>query len=124
MKLKNNSIGHKVMHYISTQGGRKTVTIETNQTVEIVDCERIINEIEIQNQWVSIVDEVNAKKIVIATEVVVPAVVIEETVAPEVEEIAAPIEEQPVDKMEEASKNVESYMSETDTKSETEESAK
>ena len=80
MKLKNNSIEPKVIHYVSTQGGRRTATIETNGVVEINDCSRIINEHEIEHKWVSIVDETNA----------------------------------PVSKMEKATKDVESYMSESD----------
>ncbi len=83
MKLKNNSIGPKVIHYASSQGGRKAVTIETNEIVEINDCVKIINEQEIEHKWVVIVDEEN------------------EVIAPE-------------NKMEEATKDVESYMSESE----------
>ena len=92
MKLKNNSIGPKVIHYVSSQGGRKAVTIETNETVEINDCAKIINEQEIEHKWVSIVDESNETNSI-------------------------------VNKMEEATKDVESYMSEEteETTEETEE---
>ena len=82
-----------MIHYISTQGGRKIVTIETNEIVNIDDCERIINEQEIEQKWVSVVDE-------------------KEEEIPE------------VDKMEVATKDVESYMSETEVKTETKKSSK
>lgn len=62
MKLKNNSIGPKVMHYVSTEGGRKNITIESNGIVEITDCEKIINQDEIEHQWVSIVTETNSNE--------------------------------------------------------------
>ena len=80
MKLKNNSIGPKVMHYVSTQGGRRSVTIESNGVVEIADCEKIINEDEIEHQWVSIVTEIDSNE----------------------------------EKLAKATKDVESYMSESD----------
>lgn len=57
MKLKNNSIGPKVIHYVSTEGGRKNITIDSNQIVEISDCDRIINNDEIEHKWVSILEE-------------------------------------------------------------------
>lgn len=89
MKLKNNSIGPKVIHYINNSGARKSVTIETNGVVEIVNYGRFVNEVEIQNGWVSIVnDEV---------------------------EVEVLTEEQ---KMKKATKDVESYMSESDVKTE------
>ena len=78
VKLKNNSIGPKVIHYVSTQGGRKIVTINSNEIFEITDCEKIINEDEIEHKWVSIVEETKI----------------------------------PINKMEKATKDVESYMSE------------
>ena len=83
MKLKNNSIGPKVMHYVSTQGGRRNITIESNGVVEITDCEKIINEDEIEHQWVSIVTETNSNE----------------------------------DKLAKATKDVESYMSESEEES-------
>jgi hypothetical protein len=86
MKLKNNSVEPKVIHYISTQGGRRIVTLETNGVVEINDCVRIINEIEIEHKWVSIVDETSI-----------------------------PEANFPEDKMEKASKDVESYISEPES---------
>jgi len=57
VKLKNNSVGPKVIHYVSLQGGRKNITIDSNQTVEIADCERIINNEEVENKWISIIDD-------------------------------------------------------------------
>jgi hypothetical protein len=79
-----------VIHYVSTQGGRKNITIESNEIVEMNDCERIINEQEIEHQWVSIIDETNSS----------------------------------VEKMEKATKDVESYMSESGEKSENKKSSK
>jgi hypothetical protein len=90
MKLKNNSVGPKVIHYVSTQGGRKNITIESNEVVEINDCDKIINEHEIEHQWVLVVDATNSSE----------------------------------DKMEKATKDVESYMSESDEKSESKKSSK
>lgn len=57
------------MHYISTQGGRKNVTIESNGIVEILDCKKIINENEIEHKWVSIITEAisNEEKLAKAT---------------------------------------------------------
>jgi hypothetical protein len=56
MKLKNNSIGPKVVHYIDNDGSRKIIEIESNGVVDI-DCDKIINEVEIQNAWISVLDE-------------------------------------------------------------------
>ena len=91
MKLKNNSVGPKVIHYVSIQSGRKAVTIEANEIVEINDCAQIINNQEIEHKWVTIVAEEK--------------------------EIATP-----VTKMEEATKDVESYMSEEKEEEVTEDS--
>ncbi len=63
MKLQNNSIEPKVIHYVSTQGGRKSVTIETNGVVEIDDCQKIINEHEIENKWVSVLAEIEVVEV-------------------------------------------------------------
>ena len=90
MKLKNNSIGPKVIHYVSTGGGRRAVTLESNGIVEINDCGRIINEIEIEHKWVSIVDETSSPK----------------------------------EKMAKATKDVESYMSESEEISENKKDSK
>ena len=83
MKLKNNSIEPKVIHYVSTEGGRKSVTINVNEIAEISDCNKIINDIEIEHKWVSLISD-----------------------------------ESTSEKMEKATKDVESYMSESDEKSE------
>ena len=93
MKLKNNSIGPKVIHYISTHGGRRAVTIESNGIVEINDCVKVLNEIEIEHKWVSVVEE-------------------DSTI-----EKSFPAEENsPVEKMKKASEDVESYISEPEEK--------
>ena len=57
MKLKNNSVGPKMIYYINNEGGRKSVELESNGIVEVNDCREIINKIEIENNWVIIMDE-------------------------------------------------------------------
>jgi hypothetical protein len=57
MKLKNNSVGPKMIYYINNEGARKSVELESNGIIEINDCSEILNKIEIENAWVSIVDE-------------------------------------------------------------------
>jgi len=87
MHLKNNSTDTKEIHYISTQGNRRIVIINPSQIVEITDCERLIYLNEEDVESISIVEKP-----------------IEEIVEKPVEEI--------VSKMEKATKDVESYMSE------------
>lgn len=46
-----------MIYYINNEGARKSVELESNGIIEINDCSEILNKIEIENAWVSIVDE-------------------------------------------------------------------